>query len=266
MDGHKLVDEVGKDVFVWHAKQWKHTDEFHSHKKAQLVFVEEGYQYLHIEENHFLLPQNHVAWIPSNAIHKTTTSSEHVSLRTLYFDIDNLPPFYDELYLFAIPPVLKEMILYTEKWSMLKEENKSESLFLKAILHELPSFIDNAVPLQTPVPKSKNLIDIAAYIHQNYQHKINIEEVATMFHLSIRTLERQFKKETGISIAKYIQMVKIIKSIELLSEGVLTINEIAFKVGYSSAQSYSNVFTKLIGRRPSDFLNQIKGQAQKLGY
>lgn len=254
METHKLVDEVGKEVFVWHAKEWKHDNVFHQHKKAQLIFVEEGYQYLHTENSRFLLPQNHVAWIPSNILHKTTSASEHVFLRTLYFDTDDFPAFYDKLYLFAIPPVLREMILYTEKWSLNKVENKSESLFLNAIIHELPSFVSQAIPIQTPIPKSPNLLELTTYIHQNYATQFKIDDLSSRFHVSIRTLERQFKKETGISIAKYIQMIKVIKSIELLSEGMLTINEIAFKVGYSSAQSYSNVFTKLIGKRPSEFL------------
>jgi len=73
----------------------------------------------------------------------------------------------------------------------------------------------------------------------------------------VRTLERQFKKETGISLAKYIQMVRIIKSLELLSEGELNISEIAFRVGYSSAQSYSNVFMKLLGKRPSAYFEPL---------
>ncbi|MEK6495103.1 AraC family transcriptional regulator [Myroides odoratimimus] len=254
MSKPQLVDQVGKKGFSWHAEYWKHNNEFHHHKKAQLVYVESGYQYLHVESCQFLLPQNHVAYIPSNVPHKTTHASEHVSLRTLYFDVDGLPPFYNELYLFSIPSVLREMIMYTEKWSMNMEYEESEQTFLRAILLELPSFVQNAVPLITPVPRTKVLLDATAYIHKHYPSTITIDELAQLCFMSIRTLERQFKKETGISIAKYIQMVRIIKSIELLSEGQYTINEIALLVGYNSAQSYSNVFTKLMGQRPTEFI------------
>lgn len=256
MSTPQLVDQVEKKGFSWHAELWKHNNEFHHHKKAQLVYVESGYQYLHVELCQFLLPQNHVAYIPSNMPHKTTHASEHVSLRTLYFDVDDLPPFYDKLYLFSIPSVLREMIMYTEKWSMNMEYEESEQMFLRAILLELPSFVQNAVPLITPVPRTKVLLDATAYIHKHYQVTITIDELAELCFMSVRTLERQFKKETGISIAKYIQMMRIIKSIELLSEGQHTISEIALSVGYNSAQSYSNVFTKLIGQRPTEFMQQ----------
>ncbi|APA90912.1 AraC family transcriptional regulator [Myroides odoratimimus] len=254
MNTSQLVDQVGKKGFSWHAELWKHNNEFHHHKKAQLVYVESGYQHLHVESCQFLLPQNHVAYIPSNMPHKTTHASEHISLHTLYFDVDDLPPFYDELYLFSIPSVLREMIMYTEKWSMNMEYEESEQTFLRAILLELPSFVQNAVPLITPVPRTNALLEVTAYIHKHYQSTITIDELAQLSFMSIRTLERQFKKETGISIAKYIQMARIIKSIELLSEGQYTINEIALLVGYNSAQSYSNVFTKLMGQRPTEFI------------
>ncbi|AJA67588.1 helix-turn-helix transcriptional regulator [Myroides odoratimimus] len=254
MDTSQLVDQVGKKGFSWHAELWKHNNEFHHHKKAQLVYVESGYQHLHVESCQFLLPQNHVAYIPSNMPHKTTHASEHISLHTLYFDVDDLPPFYDELYLFSIPSVLREMIMYTEKWSMNMEYEESEQTFLRAILLELPSFVQNAVPLITPVPRTNALLEVTAYIHKHYRSTITIDELAQLSFMSIRTLERQFKKETGISIAKYIQMARIIKSIELLSEGQYTINEIALLVGYNSAQSYSNVFTKLMGQRPTEFI------------
>jgi len=126
-------------------------------------------------------------------------------------------------------------------------------------LEELPSFIQNAIPLITPVPKSANLLTVTAYIHQYYAIPLSIEDLAEKSFLSVRTLERQFKNETGISIAKYIQMVRIIKSLELLSERTYTIGEIAFKIGYSSAQSFSNVFTKLLGKRPSDYFHPTQG-------
>lgn len=253
MYGPELVDQVNKTGFVWHAENWKHNNEFHHHHKAQLVFVESGYQYLHTKDNQFLLPQYHAAWIPSNLPHKTTSASESVSLRTLYFNTDGMPPFYDDLYLFSVPAVLREMIMYTEKWSLNKKYVQSEQTFLLAILEELPSFIQASIPLIAPVPKSTHLLGVTATIHHSYTTAISIEDLAAKSFISMRTLERQFKKETGISLAKYIQMVRIIKSLELLSEGHLTIGEIAFRVGYTSAQSYSNVFTKLLGKRPSEY-------------
>ena len=254
MKATKLVDSIDKKAFVWHEKSWKHEENFHLHHKAQLIYVEEGYQYLYTTESQYLLPQHHVAWIPSNIPHKTTSNSERISLRTLYFDTTDLPPFYNALQVFTVPPVLKEMILYTEKWSLNKLPNLQEQTFLQAILLELPSFSSNTLYLQTPIPTSTHLLEVTSYIHSNYQKNISIDALAYRISTSVRTLQRQFKKETGISIAKYIQMIKMIRSIELLTDKEFTIDQVATLVGYSSSASYSNSFTQLLGKRPTSFI------------
>jgi len=66
-------------------------------------------------------------------------------------------------------------------------------------------------------------------------------------------LERIFKKETGLTLSKYQQMLRIIKSMELLSDPQLTVSEIAYKVGYKSLQAYTNSFYSIMKNRPSAF-------------
>lgn len=247
---HLYIDKISKSVFSWHEKDWIHAEDFHSHTKAQLVFVDEGFQYLHTEHSRFLLPQNHAAWIPSGLSHRTSSTVPTVSLRTLYFDTGQLPPFYECLHFFSVPDVLKKMILYTEKWSQKSAFILSEDYFLKAILFELPSFIEESVPLQIPIPQTPKLKSVVEFLNSQYHNDIKIADVATEFHLGLRTLERHFKKETGISIAKYLQLVRIVKAVELLNQAQYTVSEIAYLTGYKSIQSFSNSFYQLLGKRP----------------
>lgn len=250
VNDYQLVDEVKKDAFVWHAKHWRHSKDFHSHRKAQLVFVEDGFQYLNTQEKSFLLPKNHAAWIPSSTPHKTSSPLESVSLRTIYYEPKVLSAYFDDIYLFYVPEVLKKMILYTEKWSMNTKQSISEEYFLKAILYELPQFITSSVPLLIPSPKSEVLKNIAQFLQQNYDQKINIGDLSNIFHIGRRTLERNFKSEMDMTISKYIQLIRLVKSVELLNQREYNISEIAFQVGYKSVQSFSNSFFHLLGKRP----------------
>ena len=72
--------------------------------------------------------------------------------------------------------------------------------------------------------------------------------------LSLRTIERLFKKETGMTLAKYQQLLRIIKSLELLSTKQFTISQIAYKVGYKSVQAFTNSFYAVMKYRPSNFM------------
>ncbi|MGH1516922.1 helix-turn-helix domain-containing protein [Chryseobacterium sp. JK1] len=251
------VDELNKPYFVWFEENWVHDDVLHHHQKGQLVYVESGFQYITIEERIYLLPQNHAVWIPPNAVHKTNSHSEKIKLMIMFADTDGKTPFYNEVNVFSVPPVLKEMIKYAEKWSKLFIKDDNETLFLKALFNELPQFVEHSFKLHICLPKDKRLTKVIEYLHHHYRHEIRIEELGDTALLSLRTLERIFKKETGLTLIKYQQMLRIIKSLELLSSGNFTISETAYEVGYKSIQAYTRSFQSVMQFRPTDFVKNI---------
>jgi AraC-like DNA-binding protein len=253
-----IVDEIKKPYLVWFEENWVHDDVLHQHKKGQLVYVESGFQYITIEEKIYLLPQNHAVWIPSNAVHKTNSHSEKIKLMIMFADIDSTDSFYHEVNVFSVPPVLKEMIKYAEKWSKNKAKDKDEALFLKALFNELPHFVAHSLKLHISLPKDKRLIRAIDYLHHSYSKEIKIEDLSDIAMLSLRTLERIFKKETGLTLSKYQQILRIIKSLELLSSDHLTISEAAYEVGYKSVQAYTRSFQSVMHFRPSDFVKNMK--------
>jgi len=78
-------------------------------------------------------------------------------------------------------------------------------------------------------------------------------------HLSERTglpyhqLSRMFSEHTGLTLEKYIILLKIERVKELLSYKDLTISEIAYQMGYSSVQYLSNQFKQVTGVTPKQF-------------
>ena len=252
------VELIKKPYFVWYEEDWVHDNELHQHKKGQLVYVESGFQYLTVEEKIYLLPQNHAAWIPSNAMHKTNSHSEKIKLMVLFFDVDfnQEDSFYNEVTIFSVPLVLKEMIKYAEKWSKNIEQNDNETAFLNSMYKELPHFVAQSLKLHISLPKDMRLYKAIEYLNNNYFADFKMDHLSEIAGLSLRTLERIFKKETNLTLSKYQQMLRIIKSLELLSSKELTISEIAFKVGYKSLQAYTNSFYSIMQYRPSDFLKE----------
>lgn len=251
------IDELTKPYFVWFEENWIHDNVLHQHDKGQLVYVESGFQYITIEERIYLLPQNHAAWIPPRAIHKTNSHSEKIKLMIMFADTDQKGSFYDEVNVFSVPPVLREMIKYAEKWSKLLKKDPGEMVFLKALFNELPHFVEHSLKLHICLPKDKRLEKVIAHLHHYYNTEIKIEELGELALVSSRSLERIFKKETGLTLSKYQQMLRIIKSLELLSSGDLTISETAYKVGYKSVQAYTRSFQAVMQFRPTDFMKNI---------
>ncbi len=50
-----------------------------------LLFVEEGYQYFHIDHKIYLVPQYHIIWISSGKAHKITSEAQTVNLMVFLF-------------------------------------------------------------------------------------------------------------------------------------------------------------------------------------
>ncbi|MDQ0064703.1 helix-turn-helix domain-containing protein [Chryseobacterium lathyri] len=248
------IDQLKKPYFVWFEEDWRHDDILHSHQKGQLVYVESGFQYITVDGKIYLLPQNHAAWIPPGAIHKTNSHSEKIKLMIMFADVEESSTFHHKINVFSVPPVLKEMIKYAGRWSKSTSKDPDEILFLQALFNELPRFVEHSLKLHISLPEDKRLSESIQYLHNHYHENVKMEDLSEISKLSLRTLERIFKKETGMTLAKYQQILRIIKSLELLSSGDLTISETAYKVGYKSVQAFTRSFQAVILSRPTDFV------------
>lgn len=247
--GH-FVDEISINAYVWYDKNWQHDNYEHKHQRYQLTYVEEGYQYFHIDNKILLVPQNHLIWIPSGKAHKISSEAKTVNLMIALFTSVPKNDFYNNVHVFPAPNVLKEMILYASKWSQLITENEEQSTFLTAILNSLPSFCDENNSLQIPVPTDNRLIPVCNYINSNYHEGFGIDELAELANLSVRSLQRIFKQETGITIQKYMQLIRILKSIELINDNQNTLSEIAYKVGYKSLSAFTTSYFTIMKSKP----------------
>ena len=97
---------------------------------------------------------------------------------------------------------------------------------------------------------------IVCYIEAHIrEEKPNQEELAQMTGYSYAHIRDFFKRDTGYSLAHYIRMRKVcISAFELLHTHK-TIVEIALEYGFSSHESYTRAFTKILGMTPSAFRN-----------
>ncbi|WP_228376213.1 helix-turn-helix domain-containing protein [Chryseobacterium sp. BLS98] len=138
------------------------------------------------------------------------------------------------------------------------ENNPDEMLFLKALFNELPQFVEHSLKLHISLPADKRLSQPIGYLHNHYHEEVKIEDLSELSNLSLRSLERIFKKETGMTLSKYQQILRIIKSLELLSSGDLTISETAYEVGYKSVQAFTRSFQSVMQSRPTDFIKTIQ--------
>ncbi len=69
---------------------------------------------------------------------------------------------------------------------------------------------------------------------------------------SLRTFERIFAEETGLSLATWRRHSRLLTSLSLLAEGK-SVGEIAHAVGYDSPAAFSTAFKQCFGVSPSSY-------------
>ena len=89
----------------------------------------------------------------------------------------------------------------------------------------------------------------------NFHTEITPEEVASQVHMSYSWFRRVFKQYTGFAPAQYIQALRIQKSKELLTNTLLTAQEVAFKVGFDNSDHFFAIFKKKTGMSPIKYRN-----------
>lgn len=97
------------------------------------------------------------------------------------------------------------------------------------------------------------VIELVHYSDLNEINQSLMHLIADRLQKDYAYLSRLFSDAEGITIEKYIIQQKIEKVKELLEYGELNLNEIAYKMGYSSSAHLSAQFKSLTGLSPSKY-------------
>ncbi len=104
------------------------------------------------------------------------------------------------------------------------------------------------------VEQIKNqVIELVHYSDLNEIGNSLTKQIADNLNKDYAYLSRQFSEVEGLTIEKYIIQQKIERVKELMEYGELNLNEIAYKMGYSSSAHLSTQFKSLTGFTPSKY-------------
>ena len=146
----------------------------------------------------------------------------------------------------------------------------AESLFREAIelaqtktaqvAHQLlpPLFLEILIKLAnanylTDSNYSHRVQAMKTYLDDHIQEDFQSEALSRHFGLSFKQINRLFKQETGMTVYHYVLQQKMESAKMMLAQTELNVSEIAYKLGYSDPQYFSNLFKKKAGSSPSHY-------------
>ena len=100
--------------------------------------------------------------------------------------------------------------------------------------------------------EQERIRQIYAYIDQNYQRKITLDEVAALCNLGKEAFCRYFKKATGNTFIEFLNQYRISQAKRLLLMDK-NVSETCFNCGFESLSYFNRIFKKVTGKNPSTF-------------
>ncbi len=100
---------------------------------------------------------------------------------------------------------------------------------------------------------SRTVRDCCDYILTHMEDEVSIAVLAQQFGYTPYYLSRKFKAETGMSVAEYIDSVRIEKAKVLLLGSEESIADIARSLRYCSSTYFSETFRRIVGVLPSEY-------------
>ena len=101
------------------------------------------------------------------------------------------------------------------------------------------------------------LNDLMAIIEQNIDNaNFNVEDLSKAMTFSKSQLYRKMKGLLGHSANEFIRIIRLKRAKQMLEEGHLNINEIAYQVGFNDLKYFRKCFKKEYGMTPSEYKKQ----------
>ncbi len=204
---------------------------------------------VHTGNGTWVVPTLRAVWIPE-AVPHTISMSGKVAMRTLYLKARLATSMPRDCCVVNVPPLLSELILYACACGSLSAKVAAHRHLVDVIVDQLKAV--QTVPLQLPNltdPRAQRLAEILSADPGNRQ---SIARACKTVGASGRTVERLFQEETGMTLGKWRQQLRLMQAMRLLGEGA-KVTHVALESGYSTPSAFVAAFKKLLGTTPAAY-------------
>lgn len=222
----------------------------HAHTWGQLIYASAGLVSVWTEHGSWVLPPQWALWAPSGVAHAMRFTGP-TSLRTLYLrpGLADWPPRSGVV---TVSALLRELILRAVEIGMLDERDRRHVAIAELIAHEFRSSTTRAFDL--PLPRSPGLRRVADYLMQRPAHDTGHAALSKRFGIGVRTLERGFVAETGLSLGYWRRQARLLHAMRCLAAGA-SVKNAAIEAGYQSPSAFVAAFRDVFESTPGQYFS-----------
>ncbi|OLF52645.1 AraC family transcriptional regulator [Pseudomonas chlororaphis] len=221
----------------------------HWHRRAQLLYGATGVMQVSTRQGRWVVPPQHAVWIPPLVAHEVLMLG--VSTRSLYIEPAAMPALGDECQVIGVSPLMRQLLMEAVDLPLEYDQGARDGALVSLLLHELAR--TNRLPLHIPLPEAPRLLALCqAFLQRPDAHQAPVQW-AQQLHISLRTFNRLFRQQTGMSFVQWRQRACVVKALARLAAGE-TVTRIALDFGYDSPGAFSTMFRRVLGQAPTAYL------------
>ena len=221
----------------------------HEHGSDQLIYATRGVMEVTSGQKLWMIPPYFGLWVPARTVHRIRMP-ESVSMRTIYLrrGLAGLP---DTCRVLNVRPLLRELIVDIVQRGQLSVKDPVHQALRSLLIAELTSAFSIATTVS--LPKDPRAIAIARQLVANPGLRMPLSTLCASAGVGVRTLERLFRKETGLDFESWRRQLRLMRAVEMLI-GSRSVKEVAFAVGYRQPSAFVAAFRSVYGTTPKRWM------------
>ena len=224
----------------------------HLHKHIEIVYVEKGVLEVTYNDSVEIMKAGDFALIPSYRVHSYSTKTNNVCYVCVLSE-DLVSKFSKELCGRAGHSAVFKCDSCTEKYvrTFLFENNDRDIFTIKASLYAICACYMKSVSLNESRMNDNLLLhQILNYISDNFTSDITLAGMSEKLRYEKHYLSRFIHENLNMNFKYIVNSNRVDKAKELLSDGNLTMRQIAEQSGFQSVRTFNRVFKEFTGVQP----------------
>ena len=182
-------------------------------------------------------------------------------MRTLYLRRGLASQLPNTCAVLHVTTLLRELIIEAVRIGKLRTQNRVHRAIRDLIVHHVHD--SSHLSIFVTLPSDSRALAVARTTMADQPARRSLSELCATAGVGVRTVQRAFRREVGLSFESWRRQARLMKAIELLVSGH-SVKEVAYEAGYRRTSAFVEMFRHTMGTTPKMWtttLNQTTGHA-----